>query len=112
MRASIPYGNVKYPDALQPILRFKQSSCPECGSADTNVTRKGGTRRFRCASCGFTVTRRTVRKCPSCGSTDLYYEAGMITGQKYHCKRCNYIGPLVFEEDVEERISGEGVTRT
>jgi len=25
----------------------------------------------------------------------------MITGQLYHCKRCNYIGPFVVERDVE-----------
>jgi transposase-like protein len=93
-------------------LRFKHGSCPECGSADTSVDRKGGARSFTCRHCGFTVVRRTVRKCPSCGSTELYYEAGMITGQKYHCKRCNYIGPLVFEEDVEERKTGGGIRRT
>ncbi|MBX8632264.1 MAG: hypothetical protein KIY12_05275 [Thermoplasmata archaeon] len=50
------------------------------------------------------IVRRIVKRCPSCGSTGLYYEAGMITGQKYHCRKCNYIGPLVFEEEVEERL--------
>jgi hypothetical protein len=37
-----------------------------------------------------------------CGSLHLYYEAGMITGQKYHCKRCGYIGSLVIEADEED----------
>lgn len=26
----------------------------------------------------------------------------MITGQKYHCKRCGYIGSLVIETDEED----------
>jgi hypothetical protein len=30
---------------------------------------------------------------------NLVYEAGLITGQKYHCLDCNYIGPFVVEED-------------
>lgn len=37
-----------------------------------------------------------------CGSPYLYYEAGMVTGQKYHCKRCGYIGSLVIETDEED----------
>lgn len=46
-----------------------------------------------------------VRKmlfCPQCHSTDLYYEMGGITGFIYHCKRCQYIGPLVIEEEIDE----------
>ncbi len=39
--------------------------------------------------------------CPVCGSSDLYYETGGYTGKKYHCKNCNYIGPLVVEADEE-----------
>ncbi len=42
-----------------------------------------------------------VLECPKCGGTDLYYEAGMVTGHKYHCKRCGYIGVFVIERDVE-----------
>lgn len=45
---------------------------------------------------------RKVLVCPQCGSSDLYYEAGLLTGYKYHCKRCDYIGPLVIEKDLEE----------
>jgi hypothetical protein len=39
--------------------------------------------------------------CPVCGSPDLYYETGGFTGNTYHCKRCDYIGPLVVEADEE-----------
>lgn len=49
------------------------------------------------------IERRRVKQCPSCGSLELYYEAGLVTGQKYHCKKCDYIGPLVYETTVEER---------
>jgi predicted RNA-binding Zn-ribbon protein involved in translation (DUF1610 family) len=44
----------------------------------------------------------TVLTCPQCGSADLYYETALITGYKYHCKKCNYIGAFVIEKDVEE----------
>lgn len=45
---------------------------------------------------------KTVLTCPQCGSADLYYETGLITGYKYHCKRCGYIGAFVIEKDIEE----------
>lgn len=44
---------------------------------------------------------RKVLTCPQCGSADLYYEAALITGYKYHCKKCNYIGAFVIEKDLE-----------
>jgi hypothetical protein len=37
--------------------------------------------------------------CPNCGGKELYYEAGLITGYKYHCKDCDYIGAFVIEKD-------------
>ena len=46
--------------------------------------------------------RRKVLTCPQCGSADLYYEAGLITGYKYHCKKCNYIGAFVIEKDIDD----------
>jgi len=46
-----------------------------------------------------TPTTKPVLRCPQCGSVNLVYEAGLITGQKYHCIDCNYIGPFVVEED-------------
>lgn len=45
---------------------------------------------------------RRILTCPQCGSSDLYYEAGMITGKKYHCKRCDYIGAFVIEFEEED----------
>jgi hypothetical protein len=26
----------------------------------------------------------------------------MITGIVYHCKKCDYVGPLILEQDVDE----------
>lgn len=48
---------------------------------------------------------RTVLTCPQCGGTGLYYEAGLVTGYKYHCKDCDYVGAFVIEKDlpVKER---------
>lgn len=46
--------------------------------------------------------QKTVLTCPQCGSADLYYEAALITGYKYHCKNCNYIGAFVIEKDIED----------
>lgn len=51
---------------------------------------------------GDRISVKRVLHCPNCGSTDLYYEAGMMTGQLYHCKDCGYVGSLVIEEDAEE----------
>lgn len=47
---------------------------------------------------------RTVLTCPECGSADLYYEAALITGYKYHCKKCDYIGAFVIEKDIDEQM--------
>ena len=44
---------------------------------------------------------RKILLCPQCGGNELYYENAMITGYKYHCKRCDYIGALVIEQDLE-----------
>ena len=41
----------------------------------------------------------TTYLCPECGGKELYYEAGLISGYKYHCKDCDYIGSLVIEKD-------------
>lgn len=49
---------------------------------------------------------RRVLTCPQCGSADLYYEAALITGYKYHCKKCGYIGAFVVEKDLEEGAGG------
>ncbi len=39
--------------------------------------------------------------CPDCGSTEIYYEIGGITGT-YHCHKCDYIGPFVIEDEFED----------
>jgi len=41
----------------------------------------------------------TTLLCPDCGSRELYYESGLISGYKYHCKDCDYIGSFVIEKD-------------
>ena len=43
-----------------------------------------------------------ILECPQCHGIDLYYEAGLITGYKYHCKTCNYIGAFVIEREVKD----------
>jgi transposase-like protein len=45
---------------------------------------------------------KSVSRCPQCGSVHLVYEAGLVTGQKYHCLDCNYIGSLIVESDLRE----------
>jgi len=41
---------------------------------------------------------RTVLRCPQCGSDNITYELGLITGYKYFCKNCLYVGPLVIQD--------------
>ena len=43
---------------------------------------------------------KKVLRCPQCGGTNIIYESGLITGYKYLCKDCKYIGALIIEEDV------------
>jgi predicted RNA-binding Zn-ribbon protein involved in translation (DUF1610 family) len=45
--------------------------------------------------------KKSVKRCPQCGSSDIIYENALVTGYKYHCKRCDYIGALVLEEDYD-----------
>jgi|MudIll2142460700_1097286.scaffolds.fasta_scaffold2460233_2 predicted RNA-binding Zn-ribbon protein involved in translation (DUF1610 family) len=44
--------------------------------------------------------RKTVLRCPQCGSTNITYELGLITGYKYFCKDCQYVGALVIQDEV------------
>ncbi len=46
--------------------------------------------------------------CPDCGSTEIYYAVGGITGT-YHCHKCDYIGPLVIEDEFEDSDLRESV---
>jgi hypothetical protein len=43
-----------------------------------------------------------VLVCPQCHGTDIYYETGLMTGYKYHCKRCDYIGAFIIQQDIPE----------
>ncbi|HTY47174.1 MAG TPA: hypothetical protein VEH08_07000 [Methanomassiliicoccales archaeon] len=45
---------------------------------------------------------RRILVCPQCGSTSIFYEAGGITGQIYHCQKCDYIGSVILEQEVDE----------
>ncbi len=38
-----------------------------------------------------------IKICPVCGSTHIHYVAGMVTGEKYKCENCGYIGSLIVE---------------
>jgi hypothetical protein len=48
---------------------------------------------------GKTPDKVVTLLCPMCGGKELYYEAGLITGYKYHCKDCDYIGAFVIEKE-------------
>lgn len=43
-----------------------------------------------------------VLLCPQCGSDRIVLDAGLITGQRYHCLACNYIGAFVVERDLKD----------
>jgi hypothetical protein len=43
-----------------------------------------------------------VLVCPQCHGTDIYYETGLMTGYKYHCKTCDYIGAFIIQPDILE----------
>ena len=45
----------------------------------------------------------TVLICPVCKGTGLYYEAGLVTGYKYHCKDCDYVGAFVIEQELPKK---------
>lgn len=43
-----------------------------------------------------------IQVCPVCGSTEIYYEAGMISGEKYKCNNCGYVGSFIIEIDEKD----------
>jgi transposase-like protein len=47
------------------------------------------------------MRKKKILICPHCGGSNLYYEAGLITGYKYHCKDCHYIGAFVIEKEID-----------
>jgi len=38
-----------------------------------------------------------IKGCPQCGGTELSFETAMLTGNRYHCLDCDYVGALVVE---------------
>ncbi|HYA57157.1 MAG TPA: hypothetical protein VEH57_01655 [Thermoplasmata archaeon] len=48
--------------------------------------------------------------CPKCGSEKVALIAGSIVGQVYHCGKCDYVGSLVLEVDIDD--DGTPVTST
>jgi uncharacterized Zn finger protein len=43
-----------------------------------------------------------IKICPVCGSTRIHYVAGMVTGEKYKCENCGYVGSLILEIEEED----------
>lgn len=43
-----------------------------------------------------------IKKCPRCRSGNITTYMGMQFG-KYFCKKCGYVGALIFEDDVEQK---------
>lgn len=41
------------------------------------------------------------RVCPQCGSEEINFEIGFITGM-YKCNRCGYVGSVIFEFDDDD----------
>ncbi len=51
--------------------------------------------------------KNRVLKCPNCGSDRIFPETGFVTGFKYHCSNCDYVGALVIEEYVDDEENSE-----
>jgi len=41
-------------------------------------------------------SRRQHKVCPQCGSENIFFEIGFVTGT-YRCNDCGYVGPVIFE---------------
>lgn len=46
--------------------------------------------------------RSVTLLCPQCRSAKVVFEAGLITGQVYHCQSCGYVGSLILEIDTPD----------
>jgi len=44
---------------------------------------------------------KTVKTCPVCHSKNVTIYMGAVTGMRYQCKDCDYIGVLVIEEEMK-----------
>jgi predicted RNA-binding Zn-ribbon protein involved in translation (DUF1610 family) len=49
---------------------------------------------------------RSVLRCPTCGSVRVLLDTGQITGQRYHCLDCDYLGSFILEEDLPPPETG------
>ncbi len=45
---------------------------------------------------------KKIKVCPVCGSTRIFYYMGEMTGAKYQCNDCGYVGSLILEIDEDE----------
>ena len=52
----------------------------------------------------------TALVCPDCGGTNVDYELGLITGRKYSCPDCGYIGAFILERKAIVDEDDEGIT--
>ncbi len=43
--------------------------------------------------------RKSRLLCPHCRSDRVVLDAGLVTGQRYHCLSCDYVGALILEVD-------------
>ncbi|MGM0510182.1 MAG: TFIIB-type zinc ribbon-containing protein [Thermoplasmatota archaeon] len=50
---------------------------------------------------------KKILMCPKCGSTDIVPEAGFVTGYKYHCEECEYVGPFILEVDEDDEFDND-----
>jgi len=41
----------------------------------------------------------TRKRCPKCGNINIGLWMGAAAGVLYRCNNCNYMGPIVIEED-------------
>lgn len=35
---------------------------------------------------------------------DIHLHLGGVTGMKYKCKTCGYVGPLIIERDIDKKF--------
>ena len=47
------------------------------------------------------VTSAYMRRCPQCGSSDLFQTTGGYLGSEYGCKKCGYRGAFIVESEEE-----------
>jgi len=45
---------------------------------------------------------KSILLCPQCGSERIVLDAALITGQRYHCLACDYLGAFVVERDLKD----------